>query len=122
MKNFAEIKEHVDLNFDAAMQAEKLSKADKKPRLKKIWVIAEPILKILSTFPLLPNKWKNALKALITVIDLIADGEIDDTDEIAKKDAEIYALYAKPQPFIHGITPHSSADDLLDTHGQLKSV
>jgi hypothetical protein len=63
---FEEVNAHVEKHF-TAKTSEALAAGSSK--LCDIYVVVRPILVLISQFPLIPQKWRDVVKGLITVLD-----------------------------------------------------
>lgn len=59
--------EEIDQLHDENIEA--VNEAPKGEKLKKVWVIAFPVLKILAKSWLVPKKWRNVISILIDEIE-----------------------------------------------------
>jgi hypothetical protein len=67
MQTFEQVDEHVKAHSEVITEA--ASSPEKGKKLGKIWMVARPILDMVSHFPLLPKKWRGVITVLITAID-----------------------------------------------------
>ena len=70
--SFDEIDQHVENNFKPEIQNH--SGDPSAVSLCSIYKVVKPILLGISNFPLLPQKWRDAVKAFVTVLDTMCPG------------------------------------------------
>lgn len=66
MQTFEQVDTHVEEHGETAKTAVK------KKDLAGIWKVARPILVLVSSFALIPKKWRDIVAGLIAVIDATA--------------------------------------------------
>ncbi len=69
MTTHEEVNNHVEANFEAANEAAVQNK------LPGIWNVARPILSLLSSFPLIPKKWRVILTGLVSTVDALLEAQ-----------------------------------------------
>ena len=72
-QTFEEVNAHVEQYFAQAKQ-KSLAPTDVKATICGIYPIARPILVLLSGLPVIPTKWKDAIKMLIAALDAFCPG------------------------------------------------
>lgn len=72
---FEQVNAHVEKTFDKLPKTSPRGATQKGTvnidKLKAIYVVVRPVLQFLSTFALIPAKWKSAITTLITTLDLL---------------------------------------------------
>jgi hypothetical protein len=122
---FAEVKAAVDENYQAFEAAAIQQNKEQKPKIRAIWKVARPILLFVSTFPLIPGKWRSIIKSLVFSIDLLSNQEQQVEELQSESAARAISLSrvptlleeiqtANPQALSVGLNAH----ELLEKSGQ----
>ena len=67
MTTHEEVNEFVEQHYEAA------NAAAVQNQLPGIWHVARPILSVLSSFPLIPKKWRVILTGLVSTVDALLE-------------------------------------------------
>jgi hypothetical protein len=66
---FEQVDAHIEKTFKQPKSATKGTVSIEK--LKSIYVVVRPVLQLVSNFPFIPTKWKQAISTFITTLDLL---------------------------------------------------
>lgn len=68
-QTFESVNAHIEKHFSKLPKtAPKSVSIDK---LKSVYVVVRPVLLLVSNFPFIPTKWKQAISTFITTLDLL---------------------------------------------------